>query len=81
MTTRAEYITAKISRLESRLTLYVNAETAILNGAQSYSIGDRTLTRANLRNIQETIEKIENELISLGGGGKVRVQRVVPRDT
>lgn len=81
MTTRAEYITAKINRLETRLSQYINAETAIMNHAQSYSIGDRTLTRANLKNIQETIEKIENELISLGGGGKVRVQRVVPRDT
>lgn len=44
-----------------RLKQYIEAEEAILSG-QSYTIGNRTLTRANLA----TVEKVINELIEAG---------------
>lgn len=47
--------------LNRRLKKYLEAEEAILNG-QSYTIGNRTLTRANLA----TVEKVIEELISAG---------------
>ena len=40
-----------------RLKLYVAAEEAILSG-QSYTIGNRTLTRANLAEVTDMIEKL-----------------------
>lgn len=44
-----------------RLKKYIEAEEAILGG-QSYTIGNRTLTRANLA----TVERVIQELIAAG---------------
>lgn len=44
-----------------RLKKYIEAEEAILSG-QSYTIGNRTLTRANLA----TVEKVIQDLIDGG---------------
>lgn len=44
-----------------RLKKYIEAEEAILSG-QSYTIGNRTLTRANLA----TVEKVIQDLIAAG---------------
>lgn len=41
--------------LNKRLKQYLAAEEAILNGGQSYTIGNRTLTRANLGEIRKQI--------------------------
>ncbi|WP_455973558.1 DUF6148 family protein [Acidaminococcus intestini] len=40
-----------------RLRLYLQAETAVLAG-QSYTIGNRTLTRANLATIRAAIDDL-----------------------
>lgn len=69
-----------MSNLQNRrLKQYIEAEEAILSG-QSYTIGNRTLTRANLA----TVEKVINELIEAGAvlddeedGTKGRIKRVV----
>lgn len=45
-----------------RLQKYLAAEEAILNGAQSYQIGNRTLTRGDL----EEIRKVISDLIDSG---------------
>jgi len=63
-----------------RLGLYLLAESAILNGSQSYSIGNRTLTRADLKMIKDTIDSLQSEVIKLSRGNGIRTQRVVPRD-
>jgi len=76
MATREEILT----QIEARLTLYIAAEAAILGGAQSYSIGNRTLTRADLHQIQKTIRDLYGDRKQLETGNKLRVQRVVPRD-
>lgn len=51
-----------MSKLQNeRLKKYIEAEEAILSG-QSYTIGNRTLTRANL----DTVEKVIQDLIAAG---------------
>lgn len=51
-----------MSKLQNeRLKKYIEAEEAILAG-QSYTIGNRTLTRANLA----TVEKVIQDLIDSG---------------
>ena len=59
--------------LRRRLEQYLLAESAILSG-QSYTIGDRSLTRADLKAVQE---KIEDLLTELNAGGRVSAKRVV----
>ena len=72
------------TRLEiakERLALYYDAEKAILRGAQSYSIGSRNLTRADLSKVQDKIKELEAEVRALSKRGKTRrVARIVPVD-
>ena len=81
-----ENVTAKekLKKKKNRLEMYYQAEEAILGGAQSYSLGTRSLTRANLADIRTMIDKLENEvseLESVADGRKPRKAfAVVPRD-
>lgn len=77
----------KKNRLESykkRYDLYLKAEAAILEGAQSYTIGSRTLTRADLAEIRKMISTIEDGIDELeaevNGGSRRKCIRVIPRD-
>lgn len=45
--------------MNERLKRYVAAETAILTSGQSYRIGNRTLTRADLAEIRAEIKSLE----------------------
>lgn len=67
---------------KERLQLYREAEKNILNGAQSYSIAGRTLTRADLGKVQEMISKLEADVHALETRGTTRrpVYRVCPLD-
>lgn len=64
--------------------MYYQAEEAILGGAQSYSLGSRSLTRANLAEIRKTIDELEDEIEQLEAVVSRRSPRraiaVVPRD-
>lgn len=73
-------VTEKITSIETRLELYYAAEAAILGGAQSYSIGNRTLTRADAKNIADMIRSLETQLTRLSRGNRITAHRVVPRD-
>ncbi len=72
-----------MTRLEitkERLSLYYNAEKAILS-SQSYSVGGQTLTRADLGEVRKTIRELEQEVCSLESGqSRRRVRRIVPID-
>jgi hypothetical protein len=57
-----------LAQAEARLTAYLNAEEAVLNG-QSYSIGSRSLTRADLKSIQQGIEIWSARVDRLTRGG------------
>lgn len=68
---------------QKKLDLWLEAQDIIATG-QSYTIGSRTMTRANLTEVRNMIAywndwvtKLENAKKT---GGRNRVQRVVPRD-
>lgn len=64
-----------------RLKLYYAAERAILSG-QSYTVGNRTLTRANLAEVREAIDDLLSAGATLDGSETKarRSFRVVFRD-
>lgn len=69
----------RLTRAKKRLQTYYDAEEAILSGAQSYSIGSRNLTRADLGKVQDMIKELESEVRTLEkGSGKRKVARIVP---
>ena len=59
-----------------RPELYYEAERKVLRG-QSYTLGNRQLTRANLSEIQKAIKDLENELEQLEGRSRGFSRRVV----
>lgn len=79
-----EYYQKKLDRINDRLDLYLEAEEKILGGAQSYTIGSRSLTRADLstiRNMIDTLEAKADEIESvIDGGSKRKAVGIVPRD-
>ena len=74
----------RVEEYKKRLEMYYQAEEAILGGAQSYSLGSRNLTRANLAEVRDAIEylirQIAIEEARAAGKGKMRVMGGVPRD-
>ena len=64
---------------KNRLKRYYEAEEKVLN-SQSYTLGSKTLTRADLTSIQNMIKKLEGEISSLEqyGTTKRRSVRIVP---
>ena len=66
---------------KKRLQQYYNAEEKILKG-QSYTLGSKQLTRANLALVQSKIKELEAEVEALErrGAAKRRSARVVPID-
>ena len=73
-----------LERYKKRLEQYYEAEEAILSGAQSYKVGSRSLTRANLNEIADMIKYLENrvaaEQSASNGKGRNKVTGIVPRD-
>ena len=67
---------------KERLQLYREAEKQILSGAQSYSIAGRSLTRANLGEVQKMISQLEADIRAFETRGTTRrpVYRVCPLD-
>ena len=69
-----------IEEARENLKMWLEAERAVATG-QSYRIGTRQLTRANLSDITERIAFWRNELEKLESGRTgARVLRAVPRD-
>ena len=60
--------------LKSRLELYLEIERKILLSGQSYTIGNRTLTRADLSEIRKIIDDLSTQLevAELKGGRQKR---------
>lgn len=56
-----------MSAKSERLKLLYVAEQAILQGGQSYKIGNRTLTRADLGDIHDEISRLEAEGVTPDG--------------
>lgn len=74
----------QLSNKQALLLAYQTAEIKVLEGAQSYRIGSREITRADLREIRAERKKLENEVAEIEGaisnGGRRRVFRITPRD-
>ena len=51
-----------ITEMQERLTLYLTAEQKILEGNQSWSVGQQSFTRANLSEIQTAIKTLRREI-------------------
>lgn len=69
---------------QKRLELWLDAEATVATG-QSYQIGTRSLTRANLASIREQIEYwagrlAEAEAEESGKSGRNQLYHFVPRD-
>lgn len=68
---------------QKHLDAWLEAEMVITTG-QSYTIGSRSLTRANLTEIRNAIEYWSGKVQAIENaeksGGRNRVRRVVPRD-
>ena len=68
---------------KQKLALWLNAESRVATG-QRYQIGDRSLTRADLRQIREQIEYWGGKLAEAEAEekhrGRNRVYRALPRD-
>lgn len=58
---------------------YLQAEQAILSGAQSYSISGKTITRANLADIVKQRKYWENKLAILNGSSARKIKTVHTR--
>lgn len=71
-------ITLDVAR--QKLQMWLDAEDAVATG-QSYKIGTRSLTRADLSDIMKQISYWEKRVAQLESGTKgARVFRAVPRD-
>ena len=58
----------KLAEVKTRLALYLTAEAAILTHGESYSIGDRSLTRVDLAEIKSEIKNLQNQCDRLEKG-------------
>lgn len=61
-----------MEELKKELNSYKAARDAILTGAQSYSINGRSLTRADLRVIENSIARLETRIARLTRGGGMK---------
>ncbi|NIO84656.1 MAG: hypothetical protein GTN53_29430 [Candidatus Aminicenantes bacterium] len=61
------------------LDLWIEADKMVATG-QSYSIGGRSLTRADADTITKKIKFYQDLVIALNRGGSATVRRIVPRD-
>jgi hypothetical protein len=72
-----------LTTAKAHLAAWLEAELAVTTN-QSYTIGSRSLTRANLSEIREQIKFWENKVSQLENlekrKGRNRITRVVPRD-
>ncbi len=70
----------RLARYKRQRERYLRAEEAVLN-AQSYSLGSRAVTRADLSEITKMIDYLDSRIESLEcAGGKRHTFRVIPRD-
>ncbi|WP_285906791.1 hypothetical protein [Pseudodesulfovibrio pelocollis] len=69
---------ATVAELETRLTAYRAAETAILTRGQSVSVDGDSFTLANLDQIQREIERLESRIAAAKRGGFSRSAAVFP---
>jgi len=65
-----------LAQAEAKVTTYLDAIDALLTGAQSYSIAGRTVTRANLKDLEAGLKFWEGKVIELSPTTNPRVTYV-----
>lgn len=68
-----------LQQAQKKLQIWLDAEDELAI-SQSYQIGTRRLTRADLRQVREQIKYWQNIVNQLNRRGRNRVMRAVPRD-
>lgn len=67
-----------LDQAEAQLAVWLAADSAVASG-QSYTIGIRSLTRANAKEISEKIDYWENKVQKLSSGtGGIRLRGITP---
>ena len=70
----------RLERYKKRLEMYYEAEEAVLLN-QEYTIGTKSLKRADLSTIRAAIKDLEKQVESLeAAGGKNKAGSFIPRD-
>ena len=69
----------RLERYKERLEMYYKAEEAVLLN-QEYTIGTKSLKRADLGTIRAAIKELEGQIDFLESNGKNKAYRLVPRD-
>lgn len=70
----------RVERYRERLKIYYEAEEAVLLN-QEYTIGTKSLKRADLSTIRAAIKDLEGQIETLeANGGKNKAFRLLPRD-
>lgn len=70
----------RLERYKKRLQMYYEAEEAVLLN-QEYTIGTKSLKRADLSTIRAAIKDLESQIEALEAtGGKNKAGRFIPRD-
>lgn len=70
----------RLERYKKRLQIYYEAEEAVLLN-QEYTIGTKSLKRADLSTIRAAIKDLEGQIEALEStGGKNKALRLLPRD-
>ena len=71
----------RLERYRKRLAMYYEAEEAVLLN-QEYTIGTKSLKRADLSTIRAAIKDLEGQIETLEvSGGKNKAFRFLPRDS
>ena len=68
----------RLAEAKADLAEIKTAISMVLGGSQSYRIGTRSVTRADLATLYKQKEKLEDLINALSGGGGGRIKRVVP---
>lgn len=66
-----------LTEMQDRLTLYLTAETKILEGNQSWTVGTKSFTRADLAEIARTIKSIRSEISIARNAGSYGCSQMV----
>ncbi|MCM3632944.1 DUF6148 family protein [Paenibacillus camelliae] len=65
---------------QKHLDAWLAAELALSTG-QAYTIGRRSLTRANIKEVMQQIRYWQQQVDLASGKGRSRTRRIVPLDT
>lgn len=73
---------AKIDELNEYLVAIKKKRIELMTGAQSYSIGSRSLARYNitLKELNLEIARVEDEIATLEGNRRVRMKKAIYHD-